>query len=92
MLCSIFSANRVVYELKTKNIVEPGRPRVTVRRIRIACCISKATNTHSEYVLRFAFPQQLWSYERASMLRCTYIACLVSSLVHLTTAFQPHVL
>jgi len=24
-----------------------------------------------------AFPMQQWSYERASLLRCTYITCLV---------------
>ena len=65
---------------------------MTIRRIRIACWISKATNTYSEYVLRFAFPLQLWSHERASVLRYTYITCLVSSLGHLTTAFQPYVI
>jgi len=41
----------------------------------IACWIPKATNTHSEYVILIAFPQQQWLHERASMLRHTYIAC-----------------
>jgi len=50
---------------------------VTVWRMRIACLITKSTGTHSEYVILTAFPLQQWLHERASMLRYTYIACLV---------------
>ena len=32
---------------------------------------------NSEYVIRIAFPLQQYLHERVSMLRCTYIACLV---------------
>jgi len=40
--------------------------------------ITKATNTHSEYVTVIASPQQQqWLYERASVLRKTYIDSLV---------------
>jgi len=39
--------------------------------------IKKATNTHSAYVILIAFPLQQWLRERASILRYTYIACLV---------------
>jgi len=35
------------------------------------------TNTHSEYIIVIAFPLQQWLHERASILRYTYIACLV---------------
>ena len=46
-------------------------------RMRIACWVPKATNSHSKYVTFIVFTlQQL--HERASMLRHTYIACLVS--------------
>jgi quinol-cytochrome oxidoreductase complex cytochrome b subunit len=45
--------------------------------MRIACWITKATNKHSEYVILIAFPRQKWLRERASMLRYTYITCLV---------------
>jgi hypothetical protein len=31
----------------------------------------------NQYVILIAFPQQQWFRERASVLRCTYIACLV---------------
>jgi hypothetical protein len=41
----------------------------TIRRMRFACRISKTTDTHSEYVIRIAFPRQQWLRERASMLR-----------------------
>jgi hypothetical protein len=47
------------------------------RRMRIACSIPKATDNHSEYVLIIAFPLQQWLHERASVLRCTYTACVV---------------
>jgi len=59
------------------NIIEWTRPHMTIWRIRLSCWIPKATNTQSEYVIITAFPQQLWLHERASILRYTYIACLV---------------
>jgi hypothetical protein len=45
--------------------------------MRVACWIPKATDTHSEYAIFITFPRQQWFHERASMLRYTYIACLV---------------
>jgi len=45
--------------------------------MRIACWITNATNTHSEYVAPVAFPLQQWLQERASVLYFTYIACLL---------------
>jgi len=40
-----------------KNIVQPGRPRDnTKKRMRFARWITKATDTHSEYVILIAFP------------------------------------
>ena len=57
---------------------QPDRTQMTLRRMRIACCTTKATNTHSQYVILIAFQQQKWLHERASMLSYTYIACLCS--------------
>ena len=51
--------------------------RMTIRRMRIACWIPKATNTHSEYVILIAFPLQQWLHELASVLRYTYLVCLI---------------
>jgi hypothetical protein len=42
--------------------------------MRIAYWITEAKNTHLEYVILIAFPRKQWLQERASMLRCTYIA------------------
>jgi len=44
--------------------------------MRISCCIPKATNTHSKYVLIFAFPLQHLLHERASNLRYTTLPIL----------------
>jgi hypothetical protein len=49
-----------------------------IQRMRLACWITKATDIHSQYVILIAFTQQQWLRERASTLRYTYIACLVS--------------
>ena len=47
-------------------------------RMRIACWITKTTNTHSEYVILVVFPLQQWLRERVSMLLYTYIAAVVN--------------
>jgi len=46
-----FFDNLTVYEIMWKNIAEPDRPQTTIWRMRIACWLTKATNTHSEYVM-----------------------------------------
>jgi hypothetical protein len=56
---------------------QPDGPQMTIWRMRIACWVRKTTNTHSEYVTLNAFPLQQLLDERVSMLRYTYIACLV---------------
>jgi len=52
-----------------KNIVEPDRPQMAKRRMHIACYITNATNTHSEYVIITDFLLQQWLHERAAILR-----------------------
>jgi hypothetical protein len=53
---------------------EPYTPQMSIRSMRIACWITKATDTHSEYVMHIAFPRQQWFRESASMLHYTYVA------------------
>ena len=48
----------------------------TTRRTRFGRWITKATDTHSEYVIRIALPLQQRLHARASLSRYTYIACL----------------
>jgi len=45
--------------------------------MHIACSVPKATNTHSDYVTRIAFPLQQRLHELASMLRYRCKVCLV---------------
>ena len=45
--------------------------------MRCACWVTRAADTHLEYVILLAFPLQQWLRERASVLRYTYLACLV---------------
>jgi hypothetical protein len=58
------------------NVVKHGKLRPptddnVIQRVRIACWITKATDTHSEYAILVSFPRQQWLRERASVLRCT---------------------
>jgi hypothetical protein len=39
-----------------------------IRRMRFACWITKATDTHSDYVILIAFIRKKWLCETASML------------------------
>jgi hypothetical protein len=63
-------------------------------RMRLAHWITKATDTHSEYVIHIAFPRQHWLRTHASVLRYTYIACLVLviPISSIPTQFSTHVM
>ena len=67
---SIFFLNLAVYKIMWENIVERGRPQMTIWRMRITCWIPKVTNTHSKYVVHVAFQWQQWQYK----LRC--LSCI----------------
>jgi hypothetical protein len=56
---------------------------MTIRRMRIACWIPKATDTQSEYVILVAFPVHQWLNERASALR--YASCLTLGWPYFST-------
>ena len=62
------------------NVERSGSVRQTkheniIRRMRIACWITKATDTDSEYVLLIGFPRQQWLRERVCSVRW-YVHCL----------------
>jgi hypothetical protein len=59
----MFFENRAVCEIMWKGMVESYRQQMTIWRMRIACWIPKATDTHSEYVTLIAFPLQRWLHE-----------------------------
>jgi hypothetical protein len=44
-----------------------------IRRMQIACWMTKTTDTHSEYVTLFGFRRQKWLYECTSMFICVHV-------------------
>ena len=67
--CSIlFSRKWCLYEIIWKNIVEPTDYSI-IRGMRFVSWITKARDTHPEYVILIAFQTQKWLRERTSMLR-----------------------
>ena len=46
---------------------------MTIRRMRIACCIPKATNIISEYIIFIVYPVHERLSEHASLLRQKYV-------------------
>ena len=77
MFNNCFSKIVLFYEIMWENIVEGGRPQMTIWRMRIACWITKSINTHTGCVILLAFPLQQSLRERALMASYTYITSLV---------------
>ena len=68
----------VPFMIVWKNIVEPGRPQMTIWRKRISRWVPKATNTDLEYVISIAFPL----LQRLTVpLRC--VLCTLTALLHI---------
>ena len=71
-----FPESRAFCEIMWKNVVQPDRPRITIRHMRFASWITKATDTHSEYVILIALPRnsnyvnmpQFYSYKNSAWL------------------------
>jgi hypothetical protein len=80
-------------EVMWNHNVQPNRPQMIIWSIRVACWIPRATILDSEYVTLISFPLQQWLHERVSLLRYTYIACLVSSSnLHIFTTLRAYFL
>jgi hypothetical protein len=65
-----------------ENMVEPGRPQMTIWRMRITCWIIKTTDTHSIYVILTVFPGHQWLRERAWNLRLPTLLPLLLLVCH----------
>jgi len=75
---SFFFSKIVTFiKITWRNILEQNRPQIRIWCMRIACWVTKATNTLSEYVILIAFPLQRWLPERATMLRYMCIVCRI---------------
>jgi len=65
------------YEMKLKNVLEPDMPQMTIPRMRIACWLTKATDTHIDYVILIAF------YGNDDYATVTYVTCVpIAALVY----------
>ena len=73
-----FPANRAVHEIMRKNLVQPHRPQMTTWLMRLRCWITKATNTHFEYVTH--------SFATATMVTRTTLNVML--YVHLLSCFS----
>ena len=82
--------NCLVYEIVWEKCGRDGQAidSNVIRRMRFARWITKATNTHSEYVILNACPMQQWLHELASLLRYTYISSLVQTLITATICIR----
>lgn len=54
---------------------EPQPANNILWRLHIACWITEATATHTEYKILIAFPRKHWLRKAASLL-CLYVHCL----------------
>jgi hypothetical protein len=68
-----FFVNRTAFETTWKNTVEPGRPQMKIRRMRISCWVPKSyKHTLSEYVILIVFLLQVSAWTRLML----YVLCL----------------
>ena len=80
ILCSVtfvFKSCRLWDNMEKYGKARQTTDDIIIRRMRFTSRITKATNTHSTYVILIALPRQEWLRERVSMVRYTFIACLV---------------
>jgi hypothetical protein len=82
---TIFSGNRAVYEKMWGKCgtAELSADDSIIWRMRSSLWITKATDSHSEYVILISFPRQQWLPERASTL-LVYAHCVSVPQFHNT--------
>ena len=63
---------------------------MTIWRMRLAWWITKATDTHSEYVILNTFPLEQWLHERTSLLRYStwHVVLQLCHLIEETVKFE----
>jgi len=52
---TFYFENHAVYETMWRNFVQPDRPQMGIQLMRVACWITTATNTRSEYIILTTF-------------------------------------
>jgi len=101
MFKNLFFEKRAVYEIIWKYIVQPGRPKITTWRRRIACWISKTKNintVHSVLFCIFCFALYILLCSVYFVLFCTFcfvlyiLFCSVYSALFCTFCFVLYIL
>jgi hypothetical protein len=81
MFSTFFFRKSLRFQIMWKNIIASIRLHMTIRLIRISRWLPKTKNMHLVYVILTAVPLKRWLHDRTSLLRYTYIACPVRTLV-----------
>jgi hypothetical protein len=71
--------NRAVSKIMWKNTVQRGRRHMTIWRMRIACWMTKAANTNSQYVIFIVISLQHRLHESASLSPYSTMPVLLTS-------------
>jgi len=75
-----FFENYAVYEIMWENVVERGKPQDNMAHSH--CMLDNSGYKPTLGMCNtYCFPLQQWLQERTSMLRYTYITCLVSTII-----------
>ena len=77
--------NCTVYEIMWKNTIKPDMPQMTIQRMRFACWIPQATNSHSEYVIHSLYTATTGTLPRLNVT--SHVHCLSCSAIR--NEFQP---
>jgi hypothetical protein len=89
MLCSVMVLeNCAIYEIIWKNIVQPGRPQVTIWCGHIMYWIPKAINTHSKYLILFFPCSNGCTNASVCYITCTLPVLLLQNLIPFKSKFQ----
>ena len=80
MFDKLFSKIMLFIRCEKKNVTA-GQGTDNSMAQALLCWITKATNTHSEYVVLTASLLQQWLHDRALMLRYMYIVCVVAFVI-----------
>jgi len=88
MCSNFFFQKSHLYDIIWKIMVESGRPKMTTCRNCIICWITKATNTHSKYVILIALPQHQRMLERVKVTFYVHcLSCLLSIRIIVSGSF-----
>jgi len=90
-LNNFFSENRAIYEIMWKNVVERGRPQMTIWCMHIACWIPQTTKTHTQRICsNYCFSSATmvaWTHLNVTLyihcLYCLFLFCMLLGIFYI---------